>query len=77
MLKIIQHCQEEGAEGDVVQGVLLGLVEGSKLEITNCFPFSQHSEENDEEDSKSHHRDSFNTLYTGFYKCTPLKCQPP
>ncbi len=36
-----------------MQGVLLGLVEGNKLEITNCFPFSQNSEENDEEDSKS------------------------
>lgn len=53
VLKIIQHCQEEGAEGDVVHGVLLGLVEGNKLEITNCFPFSQNSEENDDEDSKS------------------------
>ena len=39
-MKIIKHCQEEGAGGtDMVQGVLLGLVEGPRLEVTNCFPF--------------------------------------
>ena len=51
VLKIIQHCQEDGAEGDDVQGVLLGLVEGNKLEITNCFP-SLNSDENDDDDGK-------------------------
>jgi len=37
-LKIIKHCQEEGAN-DVAQGVLLGLLVDTKLEITNCFPY--------------------------------------
>lgn len=47
-LKIIKHCQEEGAGGtDLVQGVLLGLVEDDRLEVTNCFPFPRHSEEED------------------------------
>ena len=48
-MKIIKHCQEEGAGGtDMVQGVLLGLVEGPRLEVTNCFPFpSRHNDEDD------------------------------
>ncbi|XP_076463227.1 eukaryotic translation initiation factor 3 subunit H-B-like [Babylonia areolata] len=47
-LKIIKHSQEEGAGGtDLVQGMLLGLVVDNRLEITNCFPFPRHSEEDD------------------------------
>ncbi|XP_013405028.1 eukaryotic translation initiation factor 3 subunit H [Lingula anatina] len=47
-LKIIKHCQEEGAGGtDLVQGVLLGLVVDTRLEITNCFPFPRHTEDED------------------------------
>lgn len=47
-MKIIKHCQEEGAGGtDLVQGVLLGLVVDNRLEITNCFPFPRHNEEED------------------------------
>jgi len=45
-LKIIKHCQEEGTGGsELVQGVLLGLVEGNRLEVTNCFPFPRHTED--------------------------------
>lgn len=44
----MKHCQEEGSGGtDLVQGVLLGLVEGNRLEVTNCFPFPRHAEEED------------------------------
>nr|KAG5714025.1 hypothetical protein BaRGS_020353 [Batillaria attramentaria] len=47
-LKIIKHSHEEGAGGtDLVQGVLLGLVVDNRLEITNCFPFPRHNEEDD------------------------------
>ena len=47
-MKLIKHCQEEGATGsDLVQGVLLGLVEGTKLEVTNCFPIPRHSDDDD------------------------------
>ena len=43
---MVKHCQEEGAGGtDLVQGVLLGLVVDNRLEITNCFPFPKHTEE--------------------------------
>jgi len=47
VMKIVKHCQEEGSGGtDPVQGVLLGLVEGNRLEVTNCFPFpSRHADE--------------------------------
>jgi translation initiation factor 3 subunit H len=49
-LKIIKHCHEESVGGsDLVQGVLLGLVAESGtdkiLEITNCFPFPRHNED--------------------------------
>lgn len=45
VLKIIKHYQEEGQGSEVVQGVLLGLVVDDRLEITNCFPFPQHTED--------------------------------
>lgn len=48
VLKIIKHCQEEGSGGnELVQGVLLGLVDVSRkcLEVTNCFPFPRHTDE--------------------------------
>lgn len=44
-MKIIKHYQEEGQGSEVVQGVLLGLVVDDRLEITNCFPFPQHTED--------------------------------
>ena len=51
VLKIIKHCQEEGSAGELVQGVLLGLIQNKKLEITNCFQFpSNRAGEDDEED---------------------------
>jgi len=47
-LKIIKHCHEEGAgTTDVAQGVLLGLVVEDRLEITNCFPFPRHNDDED------------------------------
>ncbi len=45
LLKIIQHYQEEGQGSEVVQVVLMGLVVEDRLEITNCFPFPQHTED--------------------------------
>ena len=52
VLKIIKHCQNEGSAGELVQGVLLGLIQDNKLEITNCFPFpsSRAGEDDDEDD---------------------------
>ncbi|GAB6029931.1 hypothetical protein CHUAL_005627 [Chamberlinius hualienensis] len=48
VLKIVKHCHEEGAgTTDVAQGVLLGLVVDNQLEVTNCFPFPRHSEDED------------------------------
>ena len=46
ILKIIKHCQEEALNAEV-RGVLLGLIMDRRLEVTNCFPFPRHSEEND------------------------------
>ncbi|KAG8179752.1 hypothetical protein JTE90_025084 [Oedothorax gibbosus] len=48
VLKIIKHCHEEGAGvSDVAQGVLLGLGVDNRLEITNCFPYPRHTDEED------------------------------
>jgi len=49
-LKIIKHCTEEGTGGDLVQGVLLGLVVDNRLEVTNCFPFPRNAGADDNED---------------------------
>merc|ERR1712180_86718 len=43
-LKIIKHCFEEGAS-EIAQGVLLGLLVDTKLEITNCFPYPRTDDE--------------------------------
>ncbi|XP_014774639.1 eukaryotic translation initiation factor 3 subunit H [Octopus bimaculoides] len=46
VLKLVKHCVDEGSGGaDFVQGVLLGLVVDNRLEITNCFPYPRHQEE--------------------------------
>nr|CAX75000.1 eukaryotic translation initiation factor 3, subunit 3 gamma [Schistosoma japonicum] len=38
-LKMIKHYEEESVSSqNFVNGVLLGLAQGSRLEITNCFP---------------------------------------
>ena len=38
-LKIIKHCQEQGHGGpDLARGFLHGLVDGDRLEVTNCLP---------------------------------------
>ncbi|XP_065843220.1 eukaryotic translation initiation factor 3 subunit H-like [Oscarella lobularis] len=53
VLKIIQHCEQEGGGPELVQGVLVGLIdEGAKrLEITNCFPFPSPRGDDDDDDS--------------------------
>ena len=60
MLKIIKHCQDERSAGEVVQGVLLGLIQNNKLEITNCFPFpSPRAGDDDDEDDGENQLTSF------------------
>ena len=50
VMKVIKHCEEEGAGNmEVAQGVLLGLVVDNVLEITNCFPFPRHLDDNMDE----------------------------
>ncbi len=43
VLKIIKHCKDKLPE--LVTGQLLGLDTGSKLEVTNCYPFPSRSED--------------------------------
>ena len=57
MLKIIKHCHDHslGAD-DLVQGVLLGLVEDTKLEVTHCFPFPRHNDDEEFDAGKLCHK---------------------
>lgn len=55
VLKIIKHCQEELTAGATseVQGALLGLVREGRLEVTNCFPFPRHTEDDDMDEGRA------------------------
>lgn len=73
-LKIIKHCQEEG---ELVQGVLLGLVESNRLEVTNCFPIPRRSDDQDfDEESyqlemmKNLRHVNIDHLHVGWYQST-------
>jgi len=75
--KIIKHCHEEGSSAvDVAQGVLLGLVADTRLEVTNCFPFPKNLDENfDEEEYQMEmmrHLRKVNVdhLHVGWYQST-------
>lgn len=47
VLKIIKHCEEDSTGPELVQGVLLGLMAGETLEVTNCFPFPRVPEDSE------------------------------
>jgi translation initiation factor 3 subunit H len=50
-MKIVKHCHEESQNSmDIAQGALLGLLDGNRLEITNCFPFPKSSDESVDEE---------------------------
>ncbi|XP_026083467.1 eukaryotic translation initiation factor 3 subunit H-A-like [Carassius auratus] len=78
VLKIIKHYQEEGQGSEVVQGVLLGLVVEDSLEITNCFPFPQHTEDDVEFDEVQYQMEMMRSLrhvnidhlHVGWYQST-------
>ncbi|KAL4629826.1 eukaryotic translation initiation factor 3 subunit H [Arapaima gigas] len=78
VLKIIKHYQEEGQGSEVVQGVLLGLVVEDRLEITNCFPFPQHTEEDADFDEVQYQMEMMRSLrhvnidhlHVGWYQST-------
>jgi translation initiation factor 3 subunit H len=57
VLKIIKHFEQAGglSASSAVQGVLLGLLEGDTLEITNCFPFP--TDDDTEFDAGAYQRD--------------------
>jgi len=77
-LKIIKHCQEEGSGGtELVQGVLLGLVESNRLEVTNCFPFPRHNDDDDFDEvayqlemMKNLRHVNIDHLHVGWYQST-------
>jgi translation initiation factor 3 subunit H len=50
-MKMVKHCHEESQGSmEIAQGALLGLAEGNRLEITNCFPFAKSTDENADEE---------------------------
>ncbi|XP_030644854.1 eukaryotic translation initiation factor 3 subunit H-B [Chanos chanos] len=78
VMKIIKHYQEEGQGSEVVQGVLLGLVVDDRLEITNCFPFPQHTEDDADFDEVQYQMEMMRSLrhvnidhlHVGWYQST-------
>ncbi|EHB04839.1 Eukaryotic translation initiation factor 3 subunit H [Heterocephalus glaber] len=77
VLKIIKHYQEEGQGTEVVQGELWGLVVEDRLEITNCFPFPQHTEDDAEFDEVQYQMEMMRSLrhlkdhlHVGWYQST-------
>jgi translation initiation factor 3 subunit H len=51
VMKIVKHCHEESQGNmEIAQGALLGLAEGNRLEITNCFPFPKSTDETVDEE---------------------------
>nr|CAG4645543.1 EOG090X06SH [Lynceus sp. MCZ IZ 141354] len=75
--KIIKHCHDENAGAmEVAQGVLLGLIADTRLEVTNCFPFPRNLDENlDEEEYQMEmmrHLRKVNVdhLHVGWYQST-------
>lgn len=51
VMKMVKHCHEESQGNmEIAQGALLGLAEGNRLEITNCFPFPKSTDENVDEE---------------------------
>ncbi|EDO39430.1 predicted protein [Nematostella vectensis] len=81
VLKIIKHCEEEGSSGDLVQGVLLGLIQDNRLEITNCFPFPSNKAGDDEDDDDVNYQMevmrrlravNIDHLHVGWYQSTYL-----
>ncbi|XP_022668882.1 eukaryotic translation initiation factor 3 subunit H-like [Varroa jacobsoni] len=52
-MKIARHSHEEaGGLMDFAQGVLLGMVDGRGVEVTNCFPYPRHGDEEEYEESE-------------------------
>lgn len=50
-MKMVKHCHEESQNSmEIAQGALLGLADGNKLEITNCFPFPKSTDESVDEE---------------------------
>ena len=65
VLKIIKHCHDHSlGTDDLVQGVLLGLVEDTKLEVTHCFPFPR---QNDDEEFDAGNEFILNPLLLTLY----------
>jgi len=78
-MKMIKHCHEEvSGTTDIAQGILLGLMVGDVLEITNCFPFPRNVDDFDiEEDYQlemMRHQRKINVDYlsVGWYQSSQL-----
>lgn len=71
VLKVIKHCQEEGSSSELVTGILVGLVVGTSLEITNCFPLPKDDDHEDESMSLYSTDDPLPILYRGAWAMGP------
>lgn len=73
-LKIGKYCEEDSNPEPVV-GILLGMVENDRLEITNCFPFPRASDNSDFDETqyqldiqKAHRNVNIDHLQVGWFQ---------
>lgn len=78
-MKIVKHCHEESQGSmEVAQGALLGLSEGNRLEITNCFPFPKSTDESVDEEEyqlammRRLRRVNVDHFHVGWYQSTDV-----
>uniref|UniRef100_A0A183IV01 MPN domain-containing protein n=1 Tax=Soboliphyme baturini TaxID=241478 RepID=A0A183IV01_9BILA len=82
VLKIIRNCEKERqlSSTEIAQGYLTGLIVGSRLEITNCFPIPKLRSDDDEELLSKHQEQmlrafrnlNIDYLCVGWYQSCPF-----
>lgn len=78
-MKMVKHCHEESQSNmEIAHGALLGLAEGNRLEITNCFPFLKSTDETVDEEEyqlammRRLRRVNVDHFHVGWYKSADI-----
>lgn len=76
---MVKHCHEESQSNmEIAHGALLGLAEGNRLEITNCFPFLKSTDETVDEEEyqlammRRLRRVNVDHFHVGWYKSADI-----
>ena len=75
VMKIAKFCDEDSGGPDMVAGLLLGMVDGERLEVTNCFAFPRATDNSDFDDAqyqmyiqKAHRNVNIDHLQVGWFQ---------